>query len=60
MFSDLPLGWKLFTLAMFLWIMGGVTWFAKKLAYEWIPVALVGYVAVAMVAFGLGYLLRER
>lgn len=41
-------------------IMGGVTWLANKLAYEWLSFEVVSYAVTAMMAFAVGLLVGDR
>ena len=46
--------WKLLALVLFGLGVAAVWWFFHKLAFEWLPESVVGYVFVAMMAFCAG------
>ncbi len=58
--SDWEWQWKLFAIVLFVVIMAGLAWFFRHLVYDWLPPALVPYLAVAIMAFASGYLLGQR
>jgi hypothetical protein len=62
--NDLPSNWewpwKLLAVVLFIIVMAGGYWFFHKLAYDWIPESLIGYVAIALVCSAAGYLLGQR
>lgn len=51
MFSELPLGRRLLALTLFVVAMAGVVWFARSLAYVWLPPnvsAVLGFTLLAL------------
>lgn len=55
-------GWQraVLAIALLIVVMIGVTWLAHKIAYEWIPPSVIGYVAVAMICLAAGWLWGDR
>lgn len=51
---------KLWMIAAFVVIMLGVWWVAHSLVYDWLPPAIVNYLAVGIVCLAGGFLIGER
>jgi len=58
--SAWPFRYKLLAVVLFAGCMAVVIWFAKSLAYDWLPSWALGYVATGIVCGALGLIVGER